>query len=203
MSIEDFRQRFPADESLRPAIENYKDQHSLYNSSRIGLLARAFTGDASSGLRDLMRGFREANATLKPADISHLTVLPDTQAQIELHHAGIVFGVSLSSIEDTMVVGVFDCRLFIETYNTAIVGTAFVSGIVQGEDIYALTKQQLDGMYACAKLDKTLCLFFQKEGIDAMPRPLGKFLSTAFALPVIRRRIIPVFHERAQLLTAS
>ena len=205
MSVENFLAHYPPHPGeLRGAVDAFGERRSFGSSSRVAILARALTDDASSGLRELMKRFAASGLTFKPDLIMALEMSPEQRGQVRTHHAAIVLGISVVALEDTLTNGAFDKKSFAQQYNMALSGTHFETADLVGPEIEALSRDHMRRMYECVGKDKTFCRFFEHEdGMAVMPPSLRDILMISGSLPTIREELLPKFQERATLLVEA
>lgn len=186
MSIESFR-AIPGDDVVKMvSAENQIDKvlgraFSLYHS--LGLILKA---EGTDGLKHRRR-------------IDGKTNDPD------LNHAAIVFGVSMRTIELAFKNGEFDSYDLISYYNEAVVGVrkidTFETKQVAPE---VLPKAKLEEMGRYSKLDKTHAIFFLNyQAYSSLPDGLIRFITWTGTKKNIRDRVIPVYNNLAELISAS
>lgn len=195
MSLSEFCQNYPADSSLRPSIDREFKRRSEFTQdavSRVVVLADALVAAGAAGLKVVNRrindrGFALGDYRIDPVD-------SNLMAQ---HQAAVVFGITLSEIERTLVNKKFSVKDWVARYNLAITGTELARMIYKEPGVEILTPQQWRTLIEGAKTDLTLTNFFDKS-FHLLPQSISKSVEATRVLPVIRSAILPLFRERAQ-----
>lgn len=196
MSLENFSSKFPADPSIRGVIEAKRNR----GKSLPIVLAEELVKDAGAGARELTSRFNLQN-TMSLLDEETLRRLPPeyTIKMLE-YYAAIIFGVSIVSLEETMVDRQFDYQKFFSRFNLAITGTQFAEAQAKEEKTERLSDERWEAMISLKNQDKTLASFFEEENRGIMPASLVAFIDTVAVRSTIREAIIPVYKERAKFL---
>lgn len=198
MSIEAFKTRFPADpREIRGIVERSRNNNG---SSLVVVLARNLVYEAAIGLRRNLERFSQAGQAIKPDDLMLPGMSPEHRQQTILNYTGIVFGISVASLEHSLINRVFDASLLTTDYNIAITGTPLKPAEVNDDPVVPLTYDHMRLMYQIAGRDLTFALFFQSEGFSATPVRLREFISDTQVFPWIQQTILPMYHERARFL---
>ena len=196
MSVENFFLRYPADESLKSTMS----KEMLPSMSPIAALAAKLAKGAGDGLREITRRLEDSDLAFRLDQKSFQRLNPDDGEKMTINYAGVIFGVSVSALEDCVVSGTFDLNHWCSLYNTVISGTQ-LSTMQQekGESIETLSKDNLQKMRDLVRKDKTFATFFESD-VNAMPSRLKNILIGSEILPVIRKSILPPYKERAKML---
>jgi hypothetical protein len=198
MSLEYFRIRFPAEaESLGKAVSRIQKP----DQSKITALAGALVYESSSGLGVIFRKLSKDGVAVEPDEIMLAQLSPDDRIDATENLAGVVLGVTISSLERSLVLRALDLRTFIDEYNHAITGTLLHPIKLAAEPLQPIAEDQYTKMLTLVNRDKTFSGFFENEaGLNTMPQPLSDFIFNRGVLPIIQLRILPFYRQRAGLL---
>lgn len=197
MTIENFKNMYPADQLLlKESVARKKNAVE----SDVVTLTRQFVQEASYGLSEAFEGFsKESLAYVPNRDL--FAKMPDALRQkATLHHAGIIFGLSIICFEEALLTRKLNMDVFEIDYNMAISNSPLKKNTSRAGQIIDLTPQEMGAMYATMGKDRTFGGFFEtKEGVESIPSVLREIV-TGENLYMIRKDILPMFTERARLL---
>lgn len=200
MSLESFCERFPVNHELRPMLERRKIDQGRSGRSLVGLLAGELVSEAGNGLREISGQINPSQSEVIVPDRKLIEKLSHKERERLFNHlAAVAFGVSVVSLEDTLIEKTFDATDWCNRYNLAISGSFIPKVEVKGLEVVEIQDDRWRSMVAFVKRDRTFAIFF-KEGGSAMPTLLSKIIERSGALELIRRRVIPIYSPRASLL---
>ena len=178
--------RYPISPDLTQILKREKRSEDM---SLISVLAVSLAKEASDGLRVV---------TTKYASL--LDVSQEDRKKIVKCVAGIVFGVTVASLERTIVNRQFDFTQWREDCNLALArGGGQLSDTKVMEEIETLSEDRWRNMVSLAKQDRTFAIFFEEKHRNLMPQAWNMLLDKETA-SVINREIIPIYKERAKFL---
>lgn len=197
MSIENFLKIYPDTIELKSIIEKEKRD----GRSSVATLARDFAMEAGSGLKELLSAKGKDAKVGFALDEKSLEGLPSDRVEnINRHHAGVTYGVSIVVLEQSMIEGYFDIAYWCSIYNLAIAGTQLEQmKPEEGKSEEKLSSDHLKAMRNFSSNNKDFSGFFtKKEGLELLPASLKTLFNQApMLLPIIQKEIIPIFNPRA------
>ncbi|MBI2595403.1 hypothetical protein HYW46_01555 [Candidatus Daviesbacteria bacterium] len=201
MNIQEFKENYSADPNLRKIVAAKQEKELKKGASLVVFLADKLTQAGSEGLRELITSLEHSGIKQPLCEQSYLALPEETKQSIRAHHAAIVTGVTINSLEDMLVNRGFDIQDWCGRYNLAISGTSLSPAKV-AKEFEEIPGEQLKLMYDCISSDKTFGMFFERY-TTRMPEMMTSLLESSGALPYIGKTIMPFFKERAKYLITS
>lgn len=202
MSIESFCDRYPANLDLRHTVEEIRTGEGKLDRSLVVILAEQLIMEGRDGIREQLNRINPGN-TMFAMDPRTFEQIPEEDKQkMFVNYNGIVFGILVCSIENTLIERKCSYSNLRERCNLA--GLQFFEMPDGVEKREKFSSEQLRLMYSIAKQDKTLAKFIEsEEGIQAMPAILREFVEQTGSLSIIRQKILPSWKERAKFVISS
>ncbi len=201
MSIESFLHTYPPGPELAHLVEQKAEQKS---HSKIHVFLQEFITEGRDGLQSTGRKLKEQGIEFYRDWKTSASIPRTEQGSLRINHAGILFGLSGVAVESALVEQVFDANEFCGLYEESLRGTPLSSFLSPVEDgVEQLTTDRWRNMIDLANTDKTLAVFFEPEGLDALPVTLQTVLNGMELLPIIQEHILPEYKIRAAFLVAS
>lgn len=198
MSIESFLKTYPPGAELVHLMQQKSEQR---HHSRVRVLLHEFITEGRDGIQSVGRKLKERGIEFHRDGKTSSPILYTEQKSIDLNHAGILFGLSGIAVESALVEQVFDANEFCGLYEESLRGTPLPPFFQKANDgLERLTKDHRRRMITLAGRDKTLAVFFEPEGFDALPINLQAVLHGMGLLPIIQQRILPEYRIRAASL---
>jgi len=200
MSIENFCSQYPADPDIREIVG--KKMTGRSDKSLVVLLAVNLAREGRDGGKKLIDKLNSSNTAFE-MDIADFQRLPaEDRKNMFANFAAFVFGNSVLSLERALVNREYDHKDFCNRYNLEASSFHLSKVEVGIEEREELSYEKLSTMHSLVRQDKTFAIFF-KEGIQAMPNILRRFLETGGIIPVIQEDILPIYESRAKFLVAA
>ncbi len=199
MSLEDFKNKYPAEQALKAIVEGRREKRGIRGRSLVGILAEELVSDAASGFKLLTAPLSREVVGIVP-DMSLMQKLePSAREGAFTHIAAVVFGISVVCLEDSLASMQFDASDWSARYNLATSGTIVPKSEVMGLPVENIAEGGWMQMLRMAGNDKTLTIFFDGN-MDNMPESLRRIIDRANSGVRIRDKIIPMYRERASFL---
>ena len=178
--------RYPISPDLTQILKREKRSEDM---SLIAVLAVGLVKEASDGLRVVITKYDSLR-----------NISQEDRKKMVKCVAGIIFGVTVASLERAIVNKQFDFTEWREDCNLALArgGGQLRDTKVVGE-IEALSEDRWRNMVSLAKQDRTFAIFFEEKHRNLMPQA-SNILFDMETVSVIRREIIPIYKERAKFL---
>jgi len=200
MSIESLFKNNPTEAELEYLMQRKAEQKG---QSMVHVFLNEFITEGKAGIEIVGKKLKERGIEFTRDGRTSSPILYTEQKSIDLNHAGILFGLSGIAVESTLVEQVFDANDFCGLYEESLRGTPLPPFFQKANDgIERLTKDHWRRMITLANRDKTLAVFFEPEGFDALPVNLQAVLHGIKLLPVIQQHILPEYRIRASSLVA-
>lgn len=198
MSIETFLDTYPPGDELVHLVQQKAEQN---RHSRVRVLLQEFITEGRDGMRSTGRKLSKRGIEFHRDGRTSAPIPRTEQRSLHINHAGILFGLSGIAIESALVEQVFDANEFCGLYKESLLGTPLPS-VLSPDDggVEQLTTDRWRQMIALANRDKTFAVFFEPEGLDALPVTLQGVLYGMEMLPVIQQHILPEYKIRAASL---
>lgn len=200
MSIESFFKNNLPEAELVHLMQRKGEQkcHSMIHA-----FLNEFITEGKAGIQSVGKKLKERGIEFSRDGGTSSPIFYTEQRSLELNHAGILFGLSGIAVESALVEQVFDANDFCGLYEESLRGTPLPPFFQPANDgIERLTKDQWRRMIALAGRDKTLAVFFEPEGLNALPVILQGLLHGMEVLPIIQQHILPEYKIRAASLVA-
>lgn len=195
MSIENFCSKFPESSDIKTTISTeIKEGMSL-----VAILAEQLAKEGRDGLRERIGKLNPGTLmfNLTPEDFRQILKSPEDKEKALADYASIIFGLSVVLLERTLVEREYNHKDW-DPY-----GVYLFNIQSRKEESQKLSPGKLTEMYSIVEKDKTFGLFFEEEGIQAMPDAMRQLLEeNDVLLPIIRKQILPLYRARAQFLVA-
>ena len=186
MSVENFCIRYPISPELTQILKREKRSEDM---SLIAVLADSLVKEASDGLRALTTKYD-----------SLLDISREDRSKMLKCLAGIIFGVTVVSLERTIVNKQFDFTEWHEDCKLALARSGGqLTAVRAKEETEVLSYRKWRDMISLAREDRTLAIFFEEKHRSLMPQALNRFFDKE-TVSIIRRDMIPIYKERAKFL---
>ncbi|MEK7502755.1 MAG: hypothetical protein AAB609_04470 [Patescibacteria group bacterium] len=200
MSIENFLHTYPPGAELVHLVQRKAEEK---HHSNVHAFLHEFITEGRDGIQSTGRELNNRGIELY-RDGTTSAPIPQTEREsLDVNHAGVLFGLSGIAVESVLVEQVFDVNEFCALYEESLRGTLLSSFFHPADDgIEHLTTDHWRRMIALAGGDKTFAVFFEPEGLDALPINLQAVLQGMKLLLVIQQDILPGYRTRAASLVA-
>ena len=196
MSVENFCKRFPASTDVRGIIEDIRSTDIKTGKSLIAILAEQLVREGRDGLREIIKELNPGQIMLRMTleDFRRISASEENRQKIFINYASVFFGLAVGFLETSLIEREYNHQDWPdeERYPSNTQS--------QKEGREKLLPEKLNDMYSIVKKDKTFGLFFEEEGIQAMPDAMQELLKEKEVLPIIRESILPLYRQRAQFL---
>lgn len=202
MSVENFCNKYPESADVAEIIEGIKTREFGEGKSSVVILAEQLVREGRDGIREILNKINPGNTMFEidPRDFQQIP--PEDRSKMFDDYAAIIFGISVVSLEKTLLTRKYDHGDWCERYNVATQGAQLSEAHADATG-QKLSQEQMNAMYSAVRQDKTFSLFFKEEGIQAMPAKMRGVLEEIQILPIVRKSILPFFEARAKFVTAS
>ncbi len=201
MSVENFFSTYALDKDLKGRIIKEK----LPNMSPVATFAGKLARHSGDGLKEITKKLNDSGTAFRIDQESFQRLSQDDRDKLTINHAGVMFGISIQTLEDCLITGAFDIELWSSLYNNVISGTQFSKmHPKEGQSMETLSKDHLQTMRKLAGKDRTLSIFFEngQDGVVSMPEVLRNMLTKSGILSIIQEHILPSYKPRAQMVIA-
>ncbi len=200
MSIESFFDNYPPGAELAHLVEQKAEQE---RKSKIHVLFQEFITEGTDGMRSIGREINEDHIEFYRDGKTSAPIPRKKKMALIINHAAVLFGLSGIAIESTLVEQVFDANLFCDLYEESLRGTPLPLTIEPSHGgVEELTPDDWNNMISLANRDKTFSVFFEPEGLEALPATMAGVLRITNLLPVIQQHTLPAYRTRAEFLVA-
>lgn len=203
MSIENFCTIYPPDGDVRVLVANIKKTTDKEDSrSLVVVLAEQLAKEGQDGMRKIINILSQSN-TMFELDRKSFGNLPvQDRDNMFKNYSAFVFGNLVVSLERTLVNGEYDHEDFCERYNIPANSLQLDKVEAGTEKREKISVEKLTRMFALAKKDPTFAIFFEEEGVGALPRTARQFLEDRGLVPIIRKDILSIYKPRAKFVIA-
>lgn len=167
------------------------------------VLAEQLAREGQDGMREIINKLSRSDTMFELDPNTFRNLSEQDRYNMYKNYAAFVFGNLVVSLERTVVNREYDHEDFCERYSIPASSLQFDKVEAGIEKIEKIPVEKLTSMFALARKDPTFAIFFEEEGIRALPNTARQFLEHRGLLPFIRRDILPIYKPRAKFLVAG